>query len=130
MSTDERRIERQDQPDETAANAGGREHEQGPEEREGEPQVPNTFTGDLASREPHEARQERLREKPGDIKRTALDGAPGIPAGSGTGFDRSLQTPDSELGGAIAGDTTPQGPTGDEPDEEQIRRDDRKRTTL
>lgn len=92
--------------------------------------VPTGGAGDVARHASGEARQERLSEQPIESQRTALDGAPGIPAGSGADLEEVLRTPDSELGGAIAGDTTPSGPTGDEPDERQVREDDRKRNTL
>lgn len=69
-------------------------------------------------------------EEPRETRRSALDMAPGIPAGDGNDLERALETEDRELGGAVAGDTTPGGATEDAPDEEQVRRDDRKRTTL
>ena len=94
------------------------------DEREGE------SGGEAADRARVEPRQERLKEEPVEIQRSALDGAPGIPTGSGSGLDKTLETPDSELGGAIAADTTPGGPTGDEPDKRQVREEDRSRNTL
>lgn len=92
--------------------------------------VPTGGAGDLARAERVEPRRETLREQPVDVPRTALDRAPGIPAGSGNQLDRSLQTPDSELGGAVAADTTPGGRTGDEPDARKIAEEDRDRNTL
>lgn len=89
--------------------------------------VPTGGPGNVARRDRPEPRQERLREEPVEIDRSALDGAPGIPAGSG---EEALQTPDSELGGVIAADTTPGGATGDEPDRRQVRDEDRRRNTL
>ncbi|HSK09190.1 MAG TPA: hypothetical protein VK911_06415 [Vicinamibacterales bacterium] len=65
-----------------------------------------------------------------EIERTALDGAPGIPAAEGKNLDAALETPDSDLGGVVAADTTPGGETGDKPSREQVRREDKDRTTL
>lgn len=65
------------------------------------------------------------------LPRTSTAMAPGIPEGSGRGIDQALERPDSELGGAIAGDTTVgQGRSESARDPEQVRRDDKERTTL
>jgi hypothetical protein len=62
--------------------------------------------------------------------RTALDGAPGIPASEVADLDGALEAPDSDLAGPVAADTTPGGPTGDEPDGRKLAEEDRKRNTL
>jgi hypothetical protein len=66
--------------------------------------------------------------------------APGIPTGSGKGIDEALGQPDSEIGGGVAGDTTPQTRPGADvrhsPDAEKrrelqdVRAEDKDRTTL
>ncbi len=43
----------------------------------------------------------------GSVPRTATSMAPGIPTGSGKGIDEALRQPDNEIGGGVAGDTTP-----------------------
>lgn len=74
--------------------------------------------------------RETRREKARPIDRTALDGAPGIPAEGRQDLDAVLRTPDSDLGGAVAADTTPTGATEDKPDEATVREEDRGRHTL
>ncbi len=69
-------------------------------------------------------------EPPRDLPRTATDMAPGIPTGSGAGIDKALQQPDSDLGGGVAGDTTPEGATKDKPESRVVRDEDKGRTTL
>lgn len=70
-------------------------------------------------------------ERGRDIERTALDGTPGLPAGdAGETLEEVLKTPDSDLGGVTAGETTPSGETADRPSPEQVRREDRERNTL
>jgi hypothetical protein len=66
--------------------------------------------------------------------------APGIPAGSGRGIDEALKQPDSEIGGGVAGDTTPatggessdpnDAAAGDGRNADAVRTEDRDRTTL
>lgn len=68
-------------------------------------------------------------EKPRETRRRALDMAPGIPAG-GNDLETALDSGDRDLGGATAADTTPGGATEDRPDREQVRREDKGRTTL
>ncbi len=80
-------------------------------------------------------RDDRENAKPDDTSRrpaprTATDMAPGIPAGSGKGIDEALQQPDTDLGGGVAGDTTPGVETPDKPARDTVRNDDRDRTTL
>ncbi len=62
--------------------------------------------------------------------RSATSMAPGIPAGSGQGIDRALEQPDSDLGGGVAGDTTAAPADAKPRSEEEVRRDDKGRTTL
>lgn len=63
-------------------------------------------------------------------RRGAMDMVPGIPAGDSQSAEEILGSPDSELGGAVAADTTPGGETDDRPDEQQITIEDRERNTL
>jgi hypothetical protein len=67
--------------------------------------------------------------QPAPRKRSSVDGAPGIPAGSASVPD-ALKRRDSELGGAVASDTTPGGRTDDAPSPTDIAEEDRKRNTL
>ncbi len=63
-----------------------------------------------------------------DLPRGATDMAPGIPAGSGSGIDKALQQPDTDLGGGVAADTTPAG-KGERPSD-VVKTEDKGRTTL
>ncbi len=69
---------------------------------------------------------------PHELPRSATSMAPGIPAGSGEGIERALEQPDSDLGGGVAGDTTPRADRerrgGREP--KTVRAEDKERTTL
>ncbi len=69
-------------------------------------------------------------EPPRDLPRTATDMTPGIPEGSGRGIDQALGQPDSDIGGAVAGDTTPGTETAGKPSRDVVRREDKERTTL
>jgi hypothetical protein len=91
--------------------------------------VPTGGAGGLADRHRPDVRREHLREPAAPRGRSSLDGAPGIPAGSES-VAEALETPDSDLGGAVAADTTPQGPTDDAPSPEEVADADRKRNTL
>ncbi len=62
--------------------------------------------------------------------RSATSMAPGIPAGSGQGIDRALDQPDTDLGGGVAGDTNAVPADAEPRSEEEVRRDDKGRTTL
>jgi hypothetical protein len=92
------------------------------------------MSNDKKAKEPEQGREpdvrrEPLRDEPAAGERSSVDGAPGIPAGSARVQD-ALETPDSDLGGVIASDTTPSGATEDAPSPAQVREDDRKRNTL
>ncbi len=63
-------------------------------------------------------------------ERTATSMAPGIPAGTGQGIDKALDQPDTDLGGGVAGDTTAIPEDAEPRSKEQVRRDDKDRTTL
>ncbi len=65
-----------------------------------------------------------------DLPRNATDMAPGIPSGSGKGIEKALEQPDSDIGGGVAGDTTPAGDQEDRPSAETVRTEDKGRTTL
>ena len=82
----------------------------------------------------------RLPPPPRDLPRTATEMAPGIPIGSGKGIDEALRQPDSDIGGVVAGDTTPDLSAASEPREPEadgqgrepkgVLAEDKDRTTL
>ncbi len=84
-------------------------------------------TSEGRGREPH-GENAQLPPPAHDLPRSATEMAPGIPAGSGAGIDEALQQPDTDLGGGVAGDTTPTGKGARSSDE--VKTEDKGRTTL